>query len=346
MMKKGNILKKDQILFLTRLSDMLKQGFTLMESVQLLTDQFSQLSRLRIKEKLIEIVKNTGQLHEVVSFLNYPQVIITQIYFGEQYGNMIDSIDHSILYLKKIEQVKQKFIKTIQYPTLLFFIFFMLLTAVNHTIIPQFNEIYQSMNINVSTSLKVLSTIFSYLPTSLLIIFLIAILTLLLGYFFYIGIEVSKKIYFFNKIPILNQYISMYRSYRLSRDFSFFIQNGIPLHKIIEIYIMQTKDDVLKYIGLFIQQSIKSGDSLPQAINNLNCFDSTLIQYITHGEHKSKLDLELYYFSVYMLEKLEKSIIKHLKWVQPIVFGTLAFLIVTLYLIIILPMLQMVDGIK
>lgn len=214
--------------------------------------------------------------------------------------------------------MKQKFIKTIQYPTLLFFIFFMLLTAVNHTIIPQFNEIYQSMNINVSTSLKVLSTIFSYLPTSLLIIFLIAILTLLLGYFFYIGIEVSKKIYFFNKIPILNQYISMYRSYRLSRDFSFFIQNGIPLHKIIEIYIMQTKDDVLKYIGLFIQQSMKSGDSLPQAINNLNCFDSTLIQYITHGEHKSKLDLELYYFSVYMLEKLEKSIIKHLKWVQPI----------------------------
>ncbi|QMU11153.1 MULTISPECIES: hypothetical protein [Mammaliicoccus] len=99
-MKKGNILKKDQILFLTRLSDMLKQGFTLMESVQLLTDQFSQLSRLRIKEKLIEIVKNTGHLHEVVSFLNYPQVIITQIYFGEQYGNMIDSIDHSILYLK------------------------------------------------------------------------------------------------------------------------------------------------------------------------------------------------------------------------------------------------------
>src|SRR5699024_4011617 len=178
----------------------------------------------------------------------------------------------------------------IQYPTLLFFIFFMLLTTVNHTIIPQFNEIYQSMNINVSTSLKVLSTIFSYLPTSLLIIFLIAILTLLLGYFFYIGIEVSKKIYFFNKIPILNQYIS------------FFIQNGIPLHKIIEIHIMQTKDDVLKYIGLFIQQSMKSGDSLPQAINNLNCFDSTLIQYITHGEHKSKLDLELYYFSVYMLE--------------------------------------------
>lgn len=184
---KGNILKKDQILFLTRLSDMLKQGFTLMESVQLLTDQFPQLSKSRIKETLIEIVQNTGQLHEVILFLNYPQVIITQIYFGEQYGNMIDSIDHSILYLKKIEQVKQKFIKTIQYPALLFLIFFMLLTAVNHTIIPQFNEIYQSMNINVSTSLKVLSTIFSYLPSSFLIIFLITILTLLLGYFFLYG---------------------------------------------------------------------------------------------------------------------------------------------------------------
>ncbi len=345
-MNKGNVLKKEKVLYLIRLSDMLKQGFTLLEAIQLLNDQFTQLSKQELKIKVIGLVKDTGQLHEVLKFLNYPQVILTQIYFGEQYGNLIETVDHSILYLRKIEQVKERFIKTIQYPALLFCIFFMLLAAVNQTIIPQFSEIYESMNVEISTSLKVITTIFSYLPTTIFTLFLSLVLILLIIYLNYSSKDVSKRISFSNKIPLINKYISMYHSYRISRDFSFFIQNGITLNKIIEIYMMQTKDSFLKYIGLSINKSMEKGESFPDAIKKLGCFEEHLIHYIKHGENKSKLDMELHYFSVFMLDKLEKTFIKHLKWIQPIVFGILALLIITLYLIIILPMLQMVEGIK
>ncbi|QTN11940.1 competence type IV pilus assembly protein ComGB [Mammaliicoccus vitulinus] len=345
-MNKGCILKKDKVLYLVRLSDMLKQGFTLMEAIQLLTDQFPQFSKQKLTTKVIELVKDTGQLHEVLKVLNYPQVIITQIYFGENYGNLIETIDHSILYLKKIEHVKERFIKTIQYPALLLCIFFMLLAAVNQTIIPQFSEIYESMNVEISTSLKVITTIFSYLPTTIFTIFLSLILINLLLYMNYMGKDVSKRIVFFKRIPFINKYISMYHSYRIARDFSFFIQNGVTLNTIIEIYMLQTKDDFLKYIGLSINNAMRKGETFPNAIKQLGCFDEHLIHYIKHGENKSKLDLELHYFSVFMLDKLEKTFVKHLKWIQPIVFGILALLIVTLYLIIILPMLQMVEGIK
>ncbi|WP_323704761.1 competence type IV pilus assembly protein ComGB [Mammaliicoccus sp. Dog046] len=345
-MRKACILKKDNVLFLMRLSDMMKQGFTLLESIQLLSDQFQQLSHSKVKSTLIEIIVSTGQLHEILSFLKYPQVIVTQIYFGEQYGNLIESLDHSIMYLKKIEQVKAKFIKTIQYPAVLFFVFFMLLTAVNQTIIPQFREIYESMNVEISSSLKLITTIFSYLPISIITGALICILLSLLIYFKYLGADISKKITYFKRTPIINSYITMYNSYRISRDFSFFIQNGITLNKIIEIYMMQTKDDLLRFIGLSINQSIEAGHSFPESIKSINCLDDNLIHYIQHGENKSKLDLELYYFSIYMLDKLEQTFIKQMKWIQPIVFGVLALLIVTLYLIIILPMLQMVEGIK
>lgn len=193
---------------------MLKQGFTLMEAIQLLTDQFPQFSKQKLTTKVIELVKVTGQLHEVLKVLNYPQVIVTQIYFGENYGNLIETIDHSILYLKKIEHVKERFIKTIQYPALLLCIFFMLLAAVNETIIPQFSEIYESMNVEISTSLKVITTIFSYLPTTIFTIFLSLILIILLLYMNYMGKDVSKRIVFFKRIPFINKYISMYHSYK------------------------------------------------------------------------------------------------------------------------------------
>lgn len=110
--------------------------------------------------------------------------------------------------------------------------------------------------------------------------------------------------------------------------------------------MLQTKDDFLKYIGHSINQSLVSGMTFPNSIKKLECFESNFIHYINHGENKSKLDLELYYYSLFMLDTLEKTFLKHLKWIQPVVFGVLALLIVTLYLIIILPMLQMVQGIK
>ncbi|GGI40002.1 competence type IV pilus assembly protein ComGB [Mammaliicoccus stepanovicii] len=345
-MTKKCILKKDKILYLTRLSDMLKQGFTLLESIQLLSDQFPQLEKRNLNQQLIEMVKTTGQLYEILSLLKYPQIVVTQIYFGEHYGNLIETLDHSTLYLHKIEQVKARFIKTIQYPGLLFCIFFMLLVAVNQTIIPQFSEIYESMNVETTNTLKVLTIIFSNLPNAIILGVLLISLIILIFYLNYLSKDVSKKITYFNKFPLLNAYFRMFRSYQLSRDFSFFIKNGINLHKIIEIYMLQNKDVLLKYIGLFINNSIQSGQSFPDAIKKLGCFEDTLIYYIRHGENKSKLDLELYYFSIFILDKLERTILKHLKWIQPIVFGTLAFLIITLYLIIILPMLQMVESIK
>lgn len=346
MKRKKNVLKKDQVLYLTRLLDMLKQGFTLLEAIQLLSDQFIQLKKHNLNAAACEIVKETGQLHEILKMFNYPQVIITQIFFGEQYGNLNETLEHSILYLKKIEQVKQRFIKTIQYPALLFSIFFMLLAVVNQTIIPQFTEIYASMNVEISTSLRIITTIFSYLPITIFALVLILFLVYLISYMNFMDKEMARKLAIYKKIPIINRYITMYNSYRISRDFSFFIQNGISLTKIIQIYMLQTKDDFLIYIGHSINQSLGSGMTFPNSIKKLECFESNFIHYINHGENKSKLDLELYYYSLFMLDTLEKTFLKHLKWIQPVVFGVLALLIVTLYLIIILPMLQMVEGIK
>ncbi|MFP4878841.1 type II secretion system F family protein [Mammaliicoccus sciuri] len=194
MKRKKNVLKKDQVLYLTRLLDMLKQGFTLLEAIQLLSDQFIQLKKHNLNTTACEIVKETGQLHEILKLFNYPQVIITQIYFGEQYGNLNETLEHSILYLKKIEQVKQRFIKTIQYPALLFSIFFMLLAVVNQTIIPQFTEIYASMNVEISTSLRIITTIFSYLPITILALVLILFLVYLISYMNFMDKEMARKL--------------------------------------------------------------------------------------------------------------------------------------------------------
>ena len=67
-------------------------------------------------------------------------------------------------FFKKQIQVKQSVIKTIQYPVVLMIIFFLILMLLNFTVIPQFKELYQSMNIALSPLQLVLSSFISGLP--------------------------------------------------------------------------------------------------------------------------------------------------------------------------------------
>ena len=107
----------------------------------------------------------------------------------------------------------------------------MLLAVVNQTIIPQFTEIYASMNVEISTSLRIITTIFSYLPTTIFALVLILFLAYLISYMNFMDKEMARKITLYKKIPLINRYITMYNSYRISRDFSFLFKMALPLLK-------------------------------------------------------------------------------------------------------------------
>ncbi|TDL97885.1 type II secretion system F family protein [Macrococcus brunensis] len=340
-----NRLKQFEDDFLLRTAELLDNGFTLYAAVQFLFSQYDGIKR-DIKEESLLLLENGRPLSDVLTHLKYKNHIVLQVYFAEQYGDINRSLMECHQYNQSQKTSRQQFLKTIQYPLILISIFFGLIMVVNQTVLPQFKNMYDSMGIAISPELTFMTTILFLLP-KLLIILLVSFFLLVAGYMLiFRRAEIERQLWLLKRVPIINSLHRKLLTYRVSSELSFFLANGIAMLKIIEIFKSQDKDRLLKYIGEEIDGSLLSGYSLPDAVTRLNLLESSLIHFIQHGEQNSKLEIELKYYSGYIFKKFENQILQYIKWIQPIVFMLLALLIITLYLVIILPMLQMMSGIQ
>jgi len=71
-----------------------------------------------------------------------------------------------------------------------------------------------------------------------------------------------------------------------------------------------------------------------------------LIIFVEEGEKKGRLEIEMKLYSEMILSQIEQLIHLIIKFIQPIVFSLIAILIVSLYLVIMLPMFDLMQTIK
>ncbi len=340
-----NKLKGYQEDFLIRIAELTRSGFTQYEAIEFLFSQYDGI-QTQIKTECLEYLKQGHSLSDIVTTLHYPPNIILQIYFGERYGNLDETLMQCHQFSISKRQSLKHFMKTIQYPSILLAIFFTLIIVVNQTVLPQFQNMYDSMGIQISAELKFLTYLLFLMPRMLMILAVLFMLTAIFYFVLFKRADIKRKLWLITKVPVVNSLYRKYITYRVSVELSFFLGNGISMIKIIEIFREQDKDLVMQYIGSQINESLMSGQSLPEAISSVGLFEQSMINFIRHGEKNSKLDVELKYYADYIFKKFEAQILKYIKWIQPIIFSALGLLIITLYLVIILPMLQMMSGIQ
>lgn len=336
---------KEQLTLLYRLNILLNHGFTLIECFTFL-NMHIQYKQKDTSKEIIQLLNQGATCYSILNYLKFPQTIIVQIYFSEKYGVLTENLNDGFHFLKRKIEKKQKFIKTIQYPLILVMIFMTMLFGINHFILPEFQQIYTTMDIQLSPTLKFLNDFIQHFPQIILISFTICSLFLIIIYAIYYKLSISQRLKFILKVPMINTYFKLFKTYQIANEFSLFFQNGIMLQQISKIYINQSVDPFLKYIGEFTIQNIENGLSLPEIFKKIGCFQNELIQFIEQGEKSGNLEIELNIYAQILLSQIEAKMNKQIKLIQPIIFLLLGLLIVSLYLIIMLPMFDMMQSIK
>lgn len=349
MNMKNIFLKKPfkiyKIDFLLRTAELLESGFTFYESTSFLLNQYDHLPQA-FKLDILTAIEKGASISEIYCLLDYSNHIVMQIYYSEQFGDVIETLKKCHQYSLTQKKLIEQLIKTIQYPLLLICIFIGLILTVNQTVLPQFKSMYEAMGIQLSKELLWITTILFMLP-KLIFISLIIILIAIVYYFYgFKKQDIEKQILMIKKIPFLNKIHKLFITYKFSKDLAFFLSNGVMLIQIMDVLVKQDNDKLNQFIAKKINNDLSKGVQLVDSIENLNLFETTLTHFISHGEKNSKLDIELSYYSQYVFEKFQLNIFKLIKSIQPVIFIILGLLIVAMYLIIILPMLQMMEGIK
>ena len=342
---RSNKLGKYDAHFLIKLAGLLQNGFTMRQALTFLTEQYDVIKQSD-RKILLELIEEGTSLSAVLKYLGFSKSIIMQVSFAEIHGEIIMNLQQSGEYLNTRRRTVQQLVKTLQYPLVLVCIFIIMLVLLNYTVIPQFNELYSAMQADKTLLVSILTLTLNYLPyaalAALLAVFLFALMVLTI-----VNIkntELAAKLLL--KIPVVKTYFKYYVTYRFSREFGYFLNNGLEVKEIILLFKTQTINRYLSLLAQTIEQQLLYGISLGAAIEELDMLDRRLAVFVNHGEYNSNVGQELIIYSEYSLENIIIKIESLTKKIQPLIFLILGLLIVCLYLVIVLPIFNMMSSIQ
>lgn len=345
--KNGDISKildeENKIYFIQRLSELIEHGYMLEDSIEFLLFQYD-VSLEKIDRLKLEL-SHGKKLSDLLRYLGYSTFVTSKMKFAEDYGSIEDMLLEIENYLRIKKEQKEKVIKTLRYPLILTIALITLIMVFNLLVIPQFENIYTSSSIKMDIQTILLIKIIYYTPKIISIIVILSIIVLV----YMIYIKKYRKNIFLNTlmyIPKIRVYARLYYSYKFTLELSLFLMSGFSLKTALEVIIEENYDYYLTYFSKKIMRDLDKGLSFEEAIASIKFFDKSLEKFVIHGINNGLIDRELKLFSELMLDTFLTSLDKMLRKFQPVLFAILAFVIIGLYMVILMPIFNMASSLK
>lgn len=341
---KKTIHPKGQGAFLRRLGELKSQGYPLSRAMEfLLLHHEKNLTGLH--HEVLNDFLNGHTLSDTLKKLGFPPFVCLHLYFAERYGDVEKTlIDTSILIDHRQREMKN-LIKLLQYPLFLILLFVAILTVLNVYLLPQFSALYASLGQTSDGMVSIISTLFKQLPFLFLI--LICLLTcLVVIFFFYLrSMQPHEKWSLLSSIPLIGYYVQHYHSYVFSREASYLMKGGMSIQAMLKTFITQPYRGIYHDMGKFISEELNRGQSMHQTLLQLPYITDELKRITEHGEENGELEAEWRFYSQYCLASLESRTEKLFAFIQPCLFLLLGIAIISAYLIILLPIFQIMKTI-
>lgn len=345
--KNGDISKildeENKIYFIQRLSELIEHGYMLEDSIEFLLFQYD-VSLEKIDSLKLEL-SHGKKLSDLLRYLGYSTFVTSKMKFAEDYGSIEDMLLEIENYLRIKKEQKEKVIKTLRYPLILTIALITLIMVFNLLVIPQFENIYTSSSIKMDIQTIILIKMIYLTPKIISIIVILSIIVLV----YMIYIRKYRKNIFLNTlmyIPKIRVYARLYYSYKFTLELSLFLMSGFSLKTALEVIIEENYDYYLTYFSKKIMRDLDKGLSFEEAIASIKFFDKSVEKFVIHGINNGLIDRELKLFSELMLDTFLKSLDKMLRKFQPVLFAILAFVIIGLYMVILMPIFNMASSLK
>ncbi|MDQ0197318.1 competence type IV pilus assembly protein ComGB [Neobacillus ginsengisoli] len=334
----------EQASFLKRTGELLARGYPIAEAIESISHHLPSNRKEELFECLINLRKGLP-FHETLENLGFHKDLIGYVYFAEQHGSFAEALlEGSGLALLKDKDVR-KLLKLLQYPLVLIFITGFLFIFVENTLLPKFSILFKSMGLEANFFTKVIYIFGQYFPLAIGLLLVILLSIALYYVLIFRKISILKQRSQLVRIPIAGRILKLLFTHYFSVQLSFLLSGGISVSEALLLFEKNLKQPFYSQLGKEIKLKLVSGEKLETILSTYSFFEKEFPVIVKHGQENGKLEQELLFFSQHCVANMEEKIEKSAKFIQPILYLFIAFLVVSMYLAILLPMFHLMDGI-
>lgn len=286
------------------------------------------------------IIEKDGSLKKILEYLKINSDIIEFITFFNNYYSFNESIEISLNLIEERNSLKKDLISSLIYPSILIILSTIAIYFVSSSIVPQLFV----LNENQDNTYNIIVLILKYFPIILLII------TLLMISVFIIIIILLKKD--FNKyisilinIKGLNYFIRLIASMSFSLYFKEIIKN-MPLSKnSIEILKEQSDNIFIQFISESFIKELEQGIHIFDLISDSTYLSNDLKHTILIAKDSNNMAILLNDYYKVKMTILRRSMKTFIAIFVPVVISVVGVVLILMYLLIMLPIINMSTSI-
>ncbi len=286
------------------------------------------------------------------AFLKYRHqfgdVTIAMIELGESTGNMADALTKLADLLQEMQENSAKLKAALRYPKIVMSAIGIAFTILMMYVVPKFKEIFDKLGAELPMPTKILLFFEHALNTYGLYILMGLIAIIMLHKYKYKSDENYKSFMdkHILKVYLIGSVIFYASLSRFMLIFTELVRAGIPVAEALDTSVMTIDNEELKDKLSMVKHSVERGNNLTDAFADTEIFEGMLIQMVRAGEQGGALDQMLSKVTDYYREKFNYLIENLSAYIEPIMIGFIAGMVLMLALGIFLPMWDMGQAVK
>lgn len=290
--------------------------------------------------KLLEIIKTSISIEDIFNVLIKNKRIVNYIIFFNNYHSLNQSVIMALDIYKNTNKVKKELVSALLYPSILIMMTSFALLFISNYIVPQL----MLLNPKAINSYQFVILLLKYIPISILLVIAIVILFILI-LIILLNNDFNKYINRLIKFKITAYFLKLY----VSIKFVIYLKEilkSIPLSlDSFKVLYEQCNDRFIKYLANDIISLLYQGISINDIFKDNNMILDDLKYYLLLSDSSSDMsNLMNEYYNI-KRELIKQRIKVFLAVFIPIIISGIGLLLILMYLLIMMPILDMTSTI-
>ena len=345
------IKTKDLIFFLTQLSTYIKAGIPLVEALKILSRQFKKKSYKKIFESVVYDLTTGENFSEALLKQNvaFPRLLINMVKTAEMTGELPEVLDDMANYYTETERTRKQMITALTYPSIVFVFATAVITFIMMFVIPQFVEIYETMDASKIPSFTLAVIAVSEFIQDYIIWILVGIVIFITIFIYlYKNVKIFRTVcqWVAMHIPVIGQTIIYNEVTMFTKTFSSLLSHNVFITDSMEVLNKITNNEVYKMLILDTITNLAKGEKISKAFEGHWAFPMPAYEMLVTGEKTGELAEMMGKVSEYYQDLHKESVARIKSFIEPILTVFLTAVVGTIILAVIIPMFSMYGSIQ
>lgn len=339
----------DMVVFTRQMSTMISAGIPLVESIEILADQASNPGFQVCLHDVAADVRAGKDLSQAMGAHPrlFPDIYVNMIRAGEASGQLDIVLDRLADYQEASAALKSEIKSAMTYPVVSLFLVLGISAFLLVVIIPKFEEMFYSMDVELPAVTVGLLDLSLFLKTN----FLYWFGGLIAGFFAlkaYLKTEQGGFVldWLFLHMPIFGPLFSKVAISRFSRTFATLIQSGVPILGALEIVSSTSGNRIVSRAIERASDSVRQGETLGEPLAASGVFPTMVTRMISIGEKTGALESLLEKISDFYDQQVKVTVEGLTSLIEPLMISIMGILVGGMVLAIFLPIFKMVGNLS